>query len=98
MAKYPPLGEVMAHLSPLKDLVDASAKYRALNILLRQKLPADLAAQCTFSCIRGQNLVFVTTSPVWAAKLRLFRQQLLSAAQREHGLSVADVTIRVARN
>jgi len=65
----------------------------ALDQQLRPLLPAGSAAHCRLANVSGGQLVFVTDSPVWRARLRLAETQLLDAA-RSVGLKPTAVIIK----
>jgi hypothetical protein len=65
----------------------------ALDQQLRPLLPPGLAPHCRLANFSGGQLVFVTGSPVWRARLRLSETQLLDAA-RSVGLNPTAVIIK----
>ena len=65
----------------------------ALDQQLRPLLPPGLASHCRLANVSGGQLVFVTDSPVWRARLRLSEAVLLDAA-RSVGLSPTAVIVK----
>ncbi len=65
----------------------------ALDQQLRPLLPPGLAPHCRLANIAGGQLVFVTDSPVWRARLRLSETLLLDAA-RSVGLNPTAVIVK----
>jgi len=65
----------------------------ALDQKLRPLLPPGLAPHCRLANVAGDQLVFVTDSPVWHARLRLAEAELISAA-RSVGLNPTAVIIK----
>jgi len=65
----------------------------ALDQQLRPLLPPGAAAHCRLANVSGEQLVFVTDSPVWRARLRLAEAQLLDAA-RSIGLNPTAVILK----
>jgi hypothetical protein len=76
-----------------------TARARALDALdhkLRQPLPDPLRLQCRLADIRAGRLVFLASSSVWAAKLRLHQAALLADARRIAGQPIEKFTVKVA--
>lgn len=65
----------------------------ALDQQLRPLLPPGLAPHCRLANVTGGQLVFLTDSPVWRARLRLAEAELLDAA-RSIGLEPTAVVVR----
>ncbi|KAF1697875.1 hypothetical protein CSC62_08050 [Pseudoxanthomonas jiangsuensis] len=65
----------------------------ALDQQLRPLLPPGLAPHCRLANVTGGQLVFVTDSPIWHARLRLAEAGLLDAA-RSVGLNPTAVIIK----
>jgi hypothetical protein len=65
----------------------------ALDQKLRPLLPPGLAPHCRLANVSGDQLVFLTDSPVWHARLRLAETELLDAA-RSVGLNPTAVIIK----
>jgi len=65
----------------------------ALDQQLRPLLPPGLAPHCRLANVSGGQLVFVTDSPVWRARLRLAEADLLDAA-RSVGLAPTAIVIK----
>jgi hypothetical protein len=85
----------LASSGSLRSLVDRARLLDALDRQLRQSLPEGLAQHCKLANVRDDRLVFLVTSPVWSAKLRLYADTLLGAAAAA-GLSVSALTVKVA--
>ncbi|MDJ0904866.1 MAG: DUF721 domain-containing protein [Woeseiaceae bacterium] len=81
------LGEIVRHARDMGELVGQ----------LQKALPDDIGQQVLAANIRdGGELVVLTSSPAWAAKLRFEADALLDAA-RETGAGVESCTVRVCR-
>ena len=72
------LASTSAQLSALQQQTTAIA---ALKAALWPVIPTTLQACCDVANFRGQTLVLVANSPVWAAKLRHMSPQILHAAR-----------------
>ena len=79
----------------LASLVDRARWLAALDPVLRQSLPATVASQCRLANVDDKHLVFLVSSPVWKAKLRLHADTLLGAAAAA-GLSARSLVVKVA--
>jgi hypothetical protein len=79
----------------LGSLVERVRLLDALDRQLRQSLPEPLRHQCRLANIRADRLVFLVSSPVWSAKLRLHADALYGAAAAV-GLEVGALTVKVA--
>lgn len=79
----------------LANLVERARWLDALDPLLRQSLPATLADQCRLANVDDKHLVFLVSSPVWRAKLRLHADALLDAAAAA-GLKAGTLVVKVA--
>src|SRR3546814_5666086 len=62
---------------------------------LRQFLPPALANHCALANVRDDTLVFLVSSPVWKAKLRLLADAVLAAANSA-GVPARELTLKVA--
>lgn len=70
---------------------------RQLTQDLRPLLPSSLADYCQVGDLNGQTLTIVTTSPVWAAKLRYLQAALLKAFPTLSNLSqVTEIRIKIS--
>ena len=67
----------------------------ALDRQLRQSLPPALAAHVRLGNVRDGRLVFLVSSPVWKAKLRLHADAVRAAAAAA-GLAASGMTVKVA--
>ncbi|UWX04741.1 DUF721 domain-containing protein [Pseudoxanthomonas sp. NC8] len=65
----------------------------ALDQQLRPLLPPGLAPHCRLANVSGGQLVFVTDSPVWRARVRLAEAEILGAA-RSVGLNPTAVIVK----
>ena len=79
----------------LGSVVERARMLEALDRCLRQSLPESLRQQCKLANVRSDRLVFLVSSPVWSAKLRLHSDTLLGAAAAV-GLQVVALTVKVA--
>ena len=79
----------------LRSVVDRARMLEALDRQLRQSLPAALAPHVRLGNVRDGRLVFLVTSPVWKAKLRLHADVLRDAAAAA-GLQASGLTVKVA--
>lgn len=76
-----------------------AAHARALDALdrtLRQSLPDSLRRQCCLADLRAGRLVFLASSPAWAAKLRFHQATLLADAQKIARVPVGKFAVKVA--
>ena len=76
-----------------------AAHARALDALdrtLRQSLPDPLRRQCCLADLRAGRLVFLASSPVWAAKLRFHQTALLAQARKIAGTPIEKFAVKVA--
>ena len=81
------LGEIVRHARDMGELVSQ----------LQKALPDEIGPQILAANIRGDGeLVILTSSPAWAAKLRFEADALLDAA-RATGAAVETCTVRVSR-
>lgn len=81
------LGDIVRHARDMGELVGR----------LQKALPAEIGAQILAANIRDDGeLVVLTSSPAWAAKLRFEADTLLDAA-RTTGADIESCTVRVSR-
>ena len=81
------LGEIVRHARDMGELVGQ----------LQQALPQEVGPQVLAANIRDDGeLIVLTSSPAWAAKLRFEAVALLDAA-RKTGAKVESCTVRVSR-
>ncbi len=86
------LGEV-----PAVAALTAHAKaLDALDRTLRQCLPDPLRRQCCLADLRAGRLVFLASSPAWAAKLRFHQTALLAEARKIAGAPIGKFAVKVA--
>jgi len=81
---------------PVAALTARARTLDALDHKLRQPLPDPLRHQCRLADIRAGRLVFLASSSVWAAKLRLHQAALLADARRVAGQPIEKFTVKVA--
>ena len=76
----------------------ARARWLAqVDRMLRQVLPAELAGHCVLANIRGNALVFLADSPLWATRLRLYHTALVDGARRRVSAELDRLSVKVAR-
>lgn len=68
----------------------------ALDRTLRQLLPDPLRRHCCLADLRAGRLVFLASSPVWAAKLRFHQTALLAEARKVAGIPIGNFAVKVA--
>ncbi len=68
----------------------------ALDGQLRLSLPEPLRHQCCLADVRAGRVVFLASSPAWAAKLRLLQSQILSHAREALGADLRTFAVKVA--
>ena len=93
----PPLQDALQSVlsGDLRSVVERARMLEALDRRLRQSLPAALAPHVRLANVRDGRLVFLVTSPVWKAKLRLHADALRDAAVAA-GLQPSGMTVKVA--
>ena len=85
----------LAECGSFASLARKAGELDALDRALRQTLPTPLREQVRFAHLRNGRLVFLASSPAWAARLRLMQAQILATA-RAIGTSASSVTVKVA--
>ena len=85
----------LAECGSFASLARKAGELDALDRALRQTLPTPLREQVRFAHLRNGRLVFLASSPAWAARLRLMQTQILATA-RAIGTSASSVTVKVA--
>jgi hypothetical protein len=93
----PPLQDALQRVlsGDLRSVVERARMLEALDRRLRQSLPDALAPHVRLANVRDGRLVFLVTSPVWKAKLRLHADALRDAAVAA-GLQPSGMTVKVA--
>lgn len=81
---------------PLGALVERARSLDTLDGRLRSVLPAVVAAETRLGDIRNGRLVFLASSPTWAARLRLSQAALLAEARAALGDAVERFAVKVA--
>ena len=79
----------------LGSVIERARTLDALDRRLRQSLPPALAAHVRLGNVRDGRLVFLVSSPIWKAKLRLHADVLRDAAAAA-GLTASGMTVKVA--
>lgn len=79
----------------LGSVIKRARDLDALDRQLRQSLPPSLAPHVRLGNVRDGRLVFLVTSPVWKAKLRLYADAIRDAASAA-GLQASGMTVKVA--
>jgi len=82
--------------SPVAALTARARALDALDHKLRQPLPDPLRHQCRLADLRAGRLVFLASSSVWAAKLRMHQTALLADARKVAGVAIEKFTVKVA--
>ncbi len=80
----------------LTGLVEHARLLEAIDQALRGALPAVLADQVRLANIRGARLVFLASSPAAATRLRFMQEALTAAASRFTGMTIDQLTVKVA--
>lgn len=78
----------------LGSVIERARMLDALDRQLRQSLPSSLAPHVRLGNVRDGKLVFLVTSPVWKAKLRLYVDVIRDAAAAA-GLTASGMTVKV---
>lgn len=83
--------------SPLGGLVDRARVLDALDKVLRDALPQPVAEQCRLANVRGKRLIFLASSSLVAARLKLLTDTLFQAAKLRTDTTFDQLTVKVAR-
>jgi len=94
-ASLPPQALAALEGSGLASLVERARWLDALDPVLRQSLPATLAGQCRLANVDDKYVVFLVSTPVWKAKLRLHADAVLAAAAAA-GLKARTLMVKVS--
>ena len=86
--------KALADCGSFAALARKAGALEALDRALRQTLPLPLRDEVRFANLRYGRLVFLATTPAWAARLRLMQTQILAAADAI-GTSASAVTVKV---
>lgn len=82
-----------------KGLLQRVAQNKQLTSMLQANLPSPLASFCQAGELSNNRLTIITTSPVWAAKLRYLLPNLLKQLKTHQAFSqVAEITIKISNN
>lgn len=76
MTKPKTVGETLPRLAELEHLFERLQLLEHLNVVLKRALPAELTDHVRVGNLRDATLVLLTDSPIWAARLRLYAEQL----------------------
>lgn len=68
----------------------------ALDGQLRLSLPDTLRRQCCLADVRAGRIVFLASSPAWAAKLRLHQNLILAQAREALEADIRTFAVKVA--
>ncbi|GAB6040214.1 hypothetical protein JCM17961_08880 [Endothiovibrio diazotrophicus] len=79
----------------LSQLVARAGRLERLRQRLKGRLPAELSGHCRLANIRGDTAVVSCDSAAWGARLRYLEPQLLDALNRQEGLSLRRVRVKV---
>jgi hypothetical protein len=85
-----------AECAALNTLAKRARDLDALDEKLRHQLPETLARECHLADLRNGRLVFLATSPTWAARVRMHQADLLANARAITGDSVEHFVVKVA--
>ena len=80
----------------LVDLIERARFLDALDLALRDALPPQLASRCRLANAHDTRLVFLASSSLVAARLRLMQDELLRCANRNPGGRYEKLTVKVA--
>ena len=81
--------------SRLSALLQQTIAIRTLKVALWPAIPTSLQAHCDVANFRGQTLVLVTHSSVWAAKLRHISPRILHAARKLCKIDAQKIQIKI---
>jgi len=94
-SRHPGRGpQALADCGPFAALARKAGALDALDRALRQTLPLPLRDEIRFANVRYGRLVFLATSPAWAARLRLMQTQILAAADAI-GINASSIAVKV---
>ena len=82
--------------APVAALLARARALDALDHQLRQPLPDALRRQCRLATVQSGRIVFLASSPTWAAKLRLHQNAILAQARTTSGLPIEKFAVKVA--
>lgn len=77
-----PVKKILAADTPargLRHLIKRAEALASLNARLQQLLPQPMAQHCSVATLDRSRLVIVTSSPVWATRLRLLQPKIIHA-------------------
>ncbi len=71
-----------------------AAELIKLNHIITSALPTGCHEHVNVAGIRDNQLILITDSPVWASKLRLYRQNLIQMIEEHGGIKISNILIR----
>lgn len=86
--------KALADCGSFAALARKAGALEALDRALRQTLPLPLRDEIRFANLRYGRLVFLATSPAWAARLRLMQTPILAAADAI-GINASSIAVKV---
>lgn len=89
-----PLSAALA-VPGLASLVDRARFLRQLDRDVRAGLPETLSHHTQVANLRGDCLVMLADSPVWATRLRYQRQSVLDLLWRTHSIRCRTLEVKV---
>jgi len=95
-SRRPPSGPKTVGESAPVALMEKARMLAALDGQLRLSLPEPLRHQCCLADIRSGRIVFLASSPAWAAKLRLQQNLILAQARQVLGADIRIFAVKVA--
>ena len=91
--------EIVKHLaaghSRLSRIQQQAFAIGAIKVALWPAIPTPMQAHCDVANFRGQTLIIVANSPVWAARLRHISPQILHAARELCKIDAQKLLIRI---
>jgi len=95
-SKPGPVARAIGESAPVAALLARARALDALDRQLRQPLPDALRRQCRLATVQSGRIVFLASSPAWAAKLRLHQNAILAQARTTSGLPIEKFAVKVA--
>jgi hypothetical protein len=89
------LKHLAASQSGLSRLQQQAFAIHAIKATLWPSIPSPLQAHCDVANFRGQTLILVADSPVWAARLRHTSPQILHAARELCKIDAQKLLVRI---
>jgi hypothetical protein len=88
--------KAVAELVTAGAIADYARALDALDRRLRRQLPEAVAGECRLADVRNGRVVFLASSPAWAARLRLYQTALLREARTALGGAAERFAVKVA--